>query len=281
MTEVADRMAKHGVRSMVGFNYRRVPALALARELVAEGRLGEIRHVRAQYLQDWIVDPAFPLVWRLQTGQGRVGCVGGHRGAHHRPGAVRHRPADHGGVGPDGDVHQGAPAGRGIERPERIGRQRRRSRSRSTTLLCSWPASPAERSAASRRPGSPPDARTHLRIEVNGSLGSVAFDFETMNELAFYDGTEDARDCRVPPHLVTEPDAPVRRRVVATRPRPRLRALVHPRGRRPRAATSPPAATRAVVRGRPAGAAGPRRGGGLGRADGGTSGTQIIDGGTA
>ena len=47
-----------GVRSMVGFNYRRVPAIALARQLVAQGRIGEIRHVRAQYLQDWIVDPS-------------------------------------------------------------------------------------------------------------------------------------------------------------------------------------------------------------------------------
>ncbi|MFD2349112.1 Gfo/Idh/MocA family protein [Nonomuraea ferruginea] len=53
-------------KSMVAFNYRRVPAIALARRLVEEGRLGEIRHVRAQYLQDWIVDPDFPLVWRLR-----------------------------------------------------------------------------------------------------------------------------------------------------------------------------------------------------------------------
>ena len=53
-------------RSMVGFNYRRVPAVALARRLVAAGRIGTVRHVRAQYLQDWIVDPEFPLVWRLR-----------------------------------------------------------------------------------------------------------------------------------------------------------------------------------------------------------------------
>ena len=66
---------------MVGFNYRRVPAIALARQLVAEGRLGEVRHVRAQYLQDWIVDPEFPLVWRLQkekAGSGALGDIGAH-----------------------------------------------------------------------------------------------------------------------------------------------------------------------------------------------------------
>ena len=53
----------------------------LARRLVAEGRLGEIRHVRAQYLQDWIVDPEFPLVWRLQkehAGSGALGDIGAH-----------------------------------------------------------------------------------------------------------------------------------------------------------------------------------------------------------
>ena len=50
----------HQVRSMVGFTYRRVPAIGLARRLVQEGRIGEVRHVRAQYLQDWIVDPKFP-----------------------------------------------------------------------------------------------------------------------------------------------------------------------------------------------------------------------------
>ena len=66
---------------MVGFNYRRTPALALARDLVAQGRLGRIRHIRAQYLQDWIVDPEFPLVWRLQkdkAGSGALGDIGAH-----------------------------------------------------------------------------------------------------------------------------------------------------------------------------------------------------------
>ena len=66
---------------MVGYSYRRVPAVALARRLVEQGRIGEIRHVRAQYLQDWIVDPEFPLVWRLQrsaAGSGALGDIGAH-----------------------------------------------------------------------------------------------------------------------------------------------------------------------------------------------------------
>ena len=160
MTEVADRVAKHGVRSMVGFNYRRVPALALARELVAEGRLGEIRHVRAQYLQDWIVDPAFPLVWRLQrdkAGSGALGDIGAHviDLAQFVTGQlitgvsgltetfIKERPLVE---ASSGLAHRGA----ATSGPSPL-----------TTLRCSWRASPGERSAASRRPGSPPDARTH------------------------------------------------------------------------------------------------------------------------
>ncbi|MEN3541348.1 Gfo/Idh/MocA family oxidoreductase, partial [Microbispora sp. ZYX-F-249] len=74
MAAAARAAAARGVRSMVAFNYRRVPAVALARRFVEEGRLGEIRHVRAQYLQDWIVDPEFPLVWRLQKDKAGSGA---------------------------------------------------------------------------------------------------------------------------------------------------------------------------------------------------------------
>jgi predicted dehydrogenase len=81
MADAAERAGQRGVRAMVAFNYRRVPAVALARQLVAGGRLGQIRHVRAVYLQDWIVDPEFPLVWRLQaerSGSGALGDLGAH-----------------------------------------------------------------------------------------------------------------------------------------------------------------------------------------------------------
>ena len=66
---------------MVGFTYRRVPAIALARQLVAEGRIGTLHHVRAQYLQDWIVDPEAPMSWRLdksRAGSGALGDIGAH-----------------------------------------------------------------------------------------------------------------------------------------------------------------------------------------------------------
>jgi len=57
---------KAKVKHMAAFNYRRVPAVALAKRLMIENRLGRIFHFRAVYLQDWIIDPKFPLVWRLQ-----------------------------------------------------------------------------------------------------------------------------------------------------------------------------------------------------------------------
>src|SRR6202040_1953795 len=81
MAAAAARAASRGVRAMTGFNYRRVPAMALARQLVTDGRIGQIRHVRASYLQDWLVDPSFPLTWRLQrerAGSGALGDLGAH-----------------------------------------------------------------------------------------------------------------------------------------------------------------------------------------------------------
>ena len=60
MAAAAQAARANGVQSMIGFNYRRVPALALARELIAEGRLGTVRHVRAAYLQDWLADDRPP-----------------------------------------------------------------------------------------------------------------------------------------------------------------------------------------------------------------------------
>jgi len=81
MVSAAEQAEAAGVRSMVAFNYRRVPAVEYARRLIADGRLGAIRHVRAVYLQDWIVDPEFPLVWRLvadEAGSGALGDIGSH-----------------------------------------------------------------------------------------------------------------------------------------------------------------------------------------------------------
>lgn len=79
--QMQEAVEKAGVIGMCNFNYRRVPAVQLAKQLIADGRIGEIRHWRAVYLQDWIIDPEFPLVWRLQkdlAGSGALGDIGAH-----------------------------------------------------------------------------------------------------------------------------------------------------------------------------------------------------------
>ena len=76
-----DAARRSKVKTMVAFNYRFVPAVQLARQLVKDGVIGRVYHFRARYLQDWIVDPNFPLVWRLraeEAGSGPLGDLGSH-----------------------------------------------------------------------------------------------------------------------------------------------------------------------------------------------------------
>ncbi|GAA3232477.1 Gfo/Idh/MocA family protein [Nonomuraea helvata] len=189
-------------RSMVAFNYRRVPAIALARRFVEEGRLGEIRHVRAAYLQDWIVDPEFPLVWRLQkdkAGSGALGDIGAHivDAAQFITGQnivgvsaltetfIKERPL------------AAESAGLGASRADSMGQVTVDDAALfigrlSGGALASFEAT---RFAYGRK--------NAMRIEINGSLGSLAFDFEAMNELWFSSGGGGFE--RI---LVTEPEHP-------------------------------------------------------------------------
>jgi predicted dehydrogenase len=76
-----DAVEKAGVKHMVAFNYRFVPAIVQARKLIESGALGRIFHFRAVYLQEWIIDPNFPKIWRLdasQAGSGALGDLGAH-----------------------------------------------------------------------------------------------------------------------------------------------------------------------------------------------------------
>jgi predicted dehydrogenase len=76
-----EAVTKAGVKHMAAFNYRFVPAVRLARHLIESGQLGEIYHFRAVYLQEWIADPNFAMVWRLdrdQAGSGALGDLGSH-----------------------------------------------------------------------------------------------------------------------------------------------------------------------------------------------------------
>src|SRR5699024_2543660 len=81
MVAAARKARANGARSICGFSYRRTPALAYARQLVAEGAVGEIRQIRAHYLQDWLSDADAPMTWRLdrnQAGSGALGDIGAH-----------------------------------------------------------------------------------------------------------------------------------------------------------------------------------------------------------
>jgi len=212
MTEAAEAAAARGVRSLVGFNYRRTPALALARRLVEQGRIGEIRHIRATYLQDWIADPAFPLVWRLRAdvaGSGALGDIGAHivdLAAHvtgHRLSGVsaltetfvKQRPlagssaglaATADGVG--GEARMGE-----VTVDDAVVVIARTDRGALATFE-------ATRFATGRR--------NAMAIEVNGSRGSFRFDFERMNELEFHDHTLPAAEHGFRRILATERDHP-------------------------------------------------------------------------
>ena len=207
MVAAAERAKERGRFAMVGFNYRRVPALALARQMIADGRLGTLYQVRAQYLQDWIVDPEFPLVWRLQAekaGSGALGDLGAHSIdlAQHLTGQrisgvsalletlIPERPLP----GAYSGLSAAAGAGRGSVTVDDAALFTARFEGGAIGVF------EATRFATGHK--------NAMRIEVSGSLGSLSFDFEAMNELSYYDATLDPEVAGFRRILVTEPGHP-------------------------------------------------------------------------
>ena len=192
MAAAADAALPGGARAMVGFNYRRVPALALARRLVEQGRIGTLRHVRAVYLQDWLVDPDAPMTWRMQAEQRRVRRARRPRRAHRRPGPLPDRRRDHRRVArsarPSSGERPAAPDGAGQPGTVTVDDAVVFTARLGSGALASFEAT---RYATGRKNG--------LRIELNGSAGSLAFDLERLNELEFFDATDRRRLPRVPP----------------------------------------------------------------------------------
>jgi len=192
MAEAAAKASARGVRSMVAFNYRRVPAIELARRLVADGRLGRVHHVRAVYLQDWIVDPDFPLVWRLraeEAGSGALGDIGSHI-----VDLAQHVTGRHvtGVSGLTETFVKSRPGGEVTVDDAALALARLEGGAVATFE--------ATRFATGRKNG--------LRIEVNGSAGSLAFDLERLNELELFDGADPAARQGFRRVLVTEADHP-------------------------------------------------------------------------
>ena len=211
MAAVAEEAARSGVFAMCGYSYRCTPALALMKHMVQDGRLGAIRQVRAQYLQDWLSDENAPLTWRLdkaKSGSGALGDIGAHSidAAQFVTGLditgvsalletfTRERPVggDLVGLGGHGDVS--ADTARGPVTVDDAALFTARFDGGAIGVF------EATRTALGRK--------NAMRLEVNGTLGSLAFDFEDMNFLHFYDGT-DAEDARgFHRIMVTEPAHP-------------------------------------------------------------------------
>ncbi|WP_373566075.1 Gfo/Idh/MocA family protein [Mesobacillus foraminis] len=196
--EMLEAAEAAGVKHMVGFNYRFAPAVLLAKKLVDEGRLGEIYHFRAFFLQDWLVDPNFPLAWRLQkeiAGSGSHGDLGAHLidMAHYLVGDVaevigmnetfikeRPLPANMAGLSASSNAD-------GEKGPVTVD---------DATLFLARFKNGALGSFEATRFAS--GHRSTNSFEINGSKGSVIFDFERMNELQVYfnDDKEDVQGFR-------------------------------------------------------------------------------------
>jgi predicted dehydrogenase len=183
---------RHKVVNMVCHNYRRIPAIAHARKLIAEGALGDrLYHYRARYAQDWIADPNFPLVWRLKkeiAGSGAHGDIDAHiiDLGRYLVGElaevcglmetfIKERP-----------VLEAAGAGLGAKAGRSMGQV-------TVDDAVSWIGRfkngaianlEATRFAYGRK--------NHIALEINGSKGSLVFDFEDMNRLKFYSAEDPA-----------------------------------------------------------------------------------------
>ncbi|NKX51954.1 Gfo/Idh/MocA family oxidoreductase, partial [Arthrobacter deserti] len=196
MVAAAVQARGRGIHSMVGFNYRRVPALAQARRVIEEGRLGTIRQVRAAYLQDWLADEQAPMSWRLRretAGSGALGDLGSHvvdqilflLGARVQSVCAT--------------VNTFVTQRRGADGPEPVTVD---DAAWATLRLDSGAVASMEvsRFAAGRK--------NALQLEVYGSGGHLRFDLENLNELHYYDAAAPAQLGGSARILVTEETHP-------------------------------------------------------------------------
>ena len=167
---------KAGVLHMICHNYRRAPAVMLAKQLIDEGKLGRLYHYRGTYLQDWVADPNVPLFWRLRkelAGSGALGDIASHSLDLARflvgeisevTGAletfVKERPLP--------------------ENPKKKGKVTVDDASASVVRFGNGALGTIEASRFAT------GRKNYNRFEINGSKGSIAFNLERMNELDVY-----------------------------------------------------------------------------------------------
>lgn len=196
--KMLDAVRGAGVRHMVNFNYRRAPAVALAKKMIADGLIGEVRQYRATYLQDWLVDPESPMSWRLVkeiAGSGAHGDLNAHAIdlARYLTGDeitqvvgdfktfIKQRPhADGSGTG-DVTVDDAA------------------------TFLARFGGGAIGTFEATRMATG---RKNYNRFEINGSRGSLVWNFEDMNVLEFYSNDDAAEHQGFRKILATEPNHP-------------------------------------------------------------------------
>ena len=182
---MVNAVEKADVVNMIGFNYRRVPAIALTKKLINDGEIGEIYHFRGIYQQGWLVDPNFPLAWRLRkekAGYGSLGDLGAHviDLARYLVGEIeevlctertfiKERPKP--------IVEDGLVAIAGKERG-------RVDVDDAAAFLAHFKNMETIGYLEMTRYGT--GHRNQNRIEINGSKGAIIFDMEKMNELEFY-----------------------------------------------------------------------------------------------
>jgi predicted dehydrogenase len=188
---------------MLMHNYRKIPAVAFAKKLIEDGRVGDVYHYHGAYLQDWIMDPDFPLVWRLEkkhSGSGALGDIGSHATdlAQYLNGEIdsvvsqmttfiKERPLPAGGAGA-----WGAKGSRGKGKV---------TVDDDTNFLARFRNGSVGVIESSRFCGG---RRNYNTFQVYGSKGSIAFNLERMNELEFYDRTDAQADQAYKTIMVTE-----------------------------------------------------------------------------
>ena len=201
--EMLRAVEKAGVKHMIMHNYRKIPAVAFAKKLIEDGKIGDMYHYHGAYLQDWIMDPNFPLVWRLEkkfAGSGALGDIGAHAIdlAHHLNSDIqsisslvttfiKERPLVGAGAGSWG--------ARGSKGKGRV------TVDDDANFLARFKNGSVGVFESSRFCGG---RRNYNTFQVYGSKGSLAFNLERMNELEFYDRTEDAADQGFKTIMVTE-----------------------------------------------------------------------------
>jgi predicted dehydrogenase len=184
---------KAGVKNMIAFNYRRVPALALAKKMIEEGKLGIIYHLNAVYYQDWLVDPEFPWVWRHDANLAGSGAHGDMNA--HTVDLARFLVGEF-------DSVCGAEKVFIAERNNPYTNKTGKVTADDATMFLARFKNGALGSFIATRFAT--GKKNFLRLEIFGSEGSILFNLERLNELEYYSRDDSAREQGFRNILVTE-----------------------------------------------------------------------------